>query len=69
MGFSLHHGEVTLGLDALSVNDLTLWKSKITEAISTNSAVEKNFLNTQKSGNIHVPDDVIINSISPLFSP
>ena len=53
IGFSLQHGEVTLGLDALSVNDLTLWKSKITEAISTNSAVEKTFLNTQKSGNIY----------------
>ena len=51
------HGEVTVGLDALSVNDLTLWKSKITEAISNNSAVEKNFLSKQKSGNVHQPYD------------
>ena len=44
-----------MGLDALSVNDLTLWKSKITEAISTNSAIEKKFLSKQKSGNTNLP--------------
>ena len=55
IGFSLQHGEVTVGLDALSVNDLTLWKSKITEAISTNSAIEKKFLSKQKSGNTNLP--------------
>ena len=57
IGFSLQHGEVTIGLDALSVNDLTLWKSKITEAISNNSAVEKKFLSKQKSGKVHQPYD------------
>ena len=57
IGFSLQHGEVTVGLDALSVNDLTLWKSKITEAISNNSAVEKKFLSKQKSGKVHQPYD------------
>ena len=51
IGFSLLHADTTLGLDALSVNDLTLWKSRISEAISDYSTVERKFLTKQKSGN------------------
>ena len=51
MGFSLIHGDSTLGLDTLGVNDLTLWKSKISEAISSYSTIERKFITKQKSGN------------------
>ena len=52
IGFSLQHGEVTVGLDALSVNDLTLWKSKISEATTNYQLSNSTFLNKQKSGKI-----------------
>ena len=51
VGFSLIHGDSTLGLDTLGVNDLTLWKSKISEAISSYSTIERKFITKQKSGN------------------
>ena len=50
IGFSLKHGEASLGLDCLSVNDKTLWNSKISEALSNYAADEKKFLTKQKSG-------------------
>ena len=42
--------ESVLGLDALSVNDRTLWTSKINEACSNFEETEKKFLTRQKSG-------------------
>ena len=54
VGFSLKFGETTLGLDALSVNDKTLWNSKILEAISEFDVNEKKFLTKQKSGEIDI---------------
>ena len=51
VGFSLRLGpESVLGLDALSVNDRTLWTSKINEACSNFEETEKKFLTRQKSG-------------------
>ena len=51
VGFSLRLGpESVLGLDALSVNDRTLWTSKIYEACSNFEETEKKFLTRQKSG-------------------
>jgi len=50
VGFSLRLGpESVLGLDALSVNDRTLWTSKINEACSNFEETEKKFLTRQKS--------------------
>ena len=50
VGFSLKYGDVTLGLDCLSVNDKTLWMSKLSEALSNFATTEKKFLTKQKSG-------------------
>ena len=51
VGFSLKLGpESALGLDALSVNDRTLWTSKLTEACLNFEETEKRFLTRQKSG-------------------
>ena len=51
VGFSLRLGpESVLGLDALSVNDRTLWTSKLNEARSNFEETEKKFLTRQKSG-------------------
>ena len=50
VGFSLKLGDTVLGLDALSVNDKTLWNSKLSEAISSFAVNEKKFLTKQKSG-------------------
>ena len=51
VGFSLKLGpESALGLDALSVNDRTLWTSKLAEACSSFEETEKRFLTRQKSG-------------------
>ena len=52
VGFSLKLGDTILGLDALSVNDKTLWNSKLSEAISNFAVNEKKFLTKQKSGGI-----------------
>eukprot|EP00090_Calanus_glacialis_P013221 TRINITY_DN2186_c0_g1_i1.p1 TRINITY_DN2186_c0_g1~~TRINITY_DN2186_c0_g1_i1.p1 ORF type:complete len:504 (-),score=133.14 TRINITY_DN2186_c0_g1_i1:137-1591(-) len=49
VGFSLKLGDTVLGLDALSVNDKTLWNSKLSEAISSFAVNEKKFLTKQKS--------------------
>eukprot|EP00092_Neocalanus_flemingeri_P031088 GFUD01033768.1.p1 GENE.GFUD01033768.1~~GFUD01033768.1.p1 ORF type:complete len:485 (-),score=138.51 GFUD01033768.1:275-1729(-) len=49
VGFSLKLGDTILGLDTLSVNDKTLWNSKISEALSSFAVNEKKFLTTQKS--------------------
>ena len=44
VGFSLKLGpDSALGLDALSVNDRTLWTSKLTEACSNFEETEKSF--------------------------
>ena len=53
VGFSLKVGDVVLGLDALSVNDKTLWCSKVSEAISSFAVNEKKFLTKQKLGKGH----------------
>ena len=50
VGFSLRQLDNILGLDTLSVNDKTLWNSKMTEAISSFVVNEKKFLTKQKSG-------------------
>ena len=50
VGFALKVDESILGLDALSVNDKTLWISKINEAISSFALNEKQFLSTQHTG-------------------
>ena len=51
VGFSLKLGpESALGLDALSVNDRTLWTSRLAEACSNFEETEKRFLTRQKSG-------------------
>ena len=41
---------MTLGLDCLSVNDKTLWMSKLSDALSNFATTEKKFLTKQKSG-------------------
>ena len=50
IGFSLIHGDVTLGLDALHPNDKTLWNSKLTEALASYEENERKHLSKQKSG-------------------
>jgi len=50
VGFSLKLGDNILGLDALTVNDKTLWSSKLSEAISSFAVNEKKYLTKQKSG-------------------
>ena len=50
MGFSLKLGESAIGLDALNVNDRTLWGSKLAEAVACFEEAEKKFLTRQKSG-------------------
>ena len=50
VGFSLKYGDVILGLDCLSVNDKTLWMSKLSDALSNYATTEKKFLTKQKSG-------------------
>ena len=50
VGFSLKHGDNVLGLDCLSVNDKTLWNTKISEALANFETTEKKFLSKQKSG-------------------
>ena len=50
VGFSLKLGDNVLGLDALTVNDKTLWNSKISEAVSNFAINEKKYLTKQKSG-------------------
>ena len=44
IGFSIKNGENTLGLDCLSINDKTLWISKLSEALNNFVAIEKQFL-------------------------
>ena len=53
VGFSLKYGDITLGLDCLSVNDKTLWMSKLSDALSNFVTTEKKFLTKQKSGEFH----------------
>ena len=53
VGFSLKVGDNILGLDALTVNDKTLWCSKLSEAISNFAVNEKKYLTKQKSGEIN----------------
>ena len=53
IGFSLKYGDMTLGLDCLSVNDKTLWMSKLSDALSNFATTEKKFLTKQKSGKSH----------------
>ena len=50
VGFSLKLGDNVLGLDALTVNDKTLWNSKISEAVANFAINEKKYLTKQKSG-------------------
>ena len=50
IGFSVKYEDVIIGLDTLTVNDKTLWMSKITKAMETFSVTEKHFLTRQKSG-------------------
>jgi len=49
VGFSLKLGDNVLGLDALTVNDKTLWNSKISEAVANFAINEKKYLTKQKS--------------------
>ena len=50
IGFSVKYEDVIIGLDTLTVNDKTLWMTKITKAVETFSVTEKHFLTRQKSG-------------------
>ena len=50
VGFSLKLGDAAIGLDGLSVNDRTLWMTKLGEAIKAFEVEEKKFLTRQKSG-------------------
>jgi hypothetical protein len=54
VGFSLKFGDSVIGLDALSVNDRTLWTTKLTEAITSFEETEKKFLTKQKSGELTI---------------
>ena len=56
VGISLKYGDITLGLDCLSVNDKTLWMSKLSDALSNFVTTEKKFLTKQKSGEFRKKD-------------
>ena len=52
----MKYGDITLGLDCLSVNDKTLWMSKLSDALSNFVTTEKKFLTKQKSGEFRKKD-------------